>query len=186
MPALIPLESASLMWQKAGGAYPIFALHAKEGTVATLSFPAEDPTLARVETAGGVWTLKHRPFPDAAVTLRAAGSRLDLATFHPHLLGNGKLVFHGGETFDWVRLGGPDHGVAFLDVDGLPLVHLSVNPDGDSPSAPVNLPLAQVDTARPHRHPADPALLAAVAWYLIQLETKLEDPGVAAETCLRM
>lgn len=186
MPALITLESTSLAWEKTAGGGPIFALKAKEGVVATLAFTPEDATLARVETAGGAWTLRHSRFPASSVTLRQADSRTDLALFHPHVVGNGKLIFQGGETFEWVRLGGIHPGAAFLDLDGLPLVHLSLNPDATSRTAPEGQPLSRVDISRPHRHPADPALLASVGWYLLQLETKLENPGVAAETSLRI
>lgn len=186
MPALINLTSASLAWKKTGGTGPTFSLEAREGTAATLAFLPEDSTLARVETSSGAWTLKHSHFPASSVTLRQAGSKTDLAIFHPHLVGNGKLVFQGDETFDWVRIGGIHPGAAFLDADGLPLVQLTVNPDGTSGSAPENTPLALVDISQPHRRLADPALLSAIGWYLLQLETLLEDSGVAAETSLRM
>ena len=185
MSALIKLEASSLSWQKAGPG-PTFHLVAREGVAARLVFTPEEGGFARLETAGGAWTLRHSHFPDSSVTLREAGAKTDLAVFHPHLLWNGKLVFQDGETFEWVRLGGIHPGAAFQDADGLPLAHLSLAPDGTSPLAPQQVPLAQVDLAHPHRHPADPALLASIGWFLLQFEAQLEDPGVAAETSLRM
>lgn len=186
MTALLKLATVSHTWRRTAGPGPVYRLDAQEGAVATLAFDPADATLARVETADGAWTLRHSRFPDSAVTLRVAGTGTDLARFHPHVVGLGKLAFAGGETFEWLRLEGIHPGGAFQDADGLPLVHLSLAPDGTSRTAPEEVPLAQVDVARPHRHPADPALLASVGWYLLLLETLLEDSGVAAETSLRM
>lgn len=186
MSALLKLESTSLAWRKTAGTGPAFSLESRQGPVATLAFTPGEPTRARVETAAGAWALRHRHFPASSVTLREEGAPADQALFHPHMLGPGKLAFQGGETFDWLRLEGIHPGGAFQDADGLPLVHLSLAPDGTSRSAPEGAVLAHVDIARPHRHPADPALLASIGWYLLLLEALLEDPGVAAETSLRL
>ena len=187
MSALARLETTPLTWQRAPGIRPSFTLHAKEGIVATLAFQPGDNTLARVDTADGAWTLKHRGFPADTVTLREVSSHLDLATFHPHPLGHGRLVFLSGDAFDWVRLEGPEAGGAFLDPDGMTLVLLTLRPDTSHkmiPDAPI---LAQAEVGLPHRiQPAGPALLAAVAWYLLRVEALLEHPVRAAETCLRM
>jgi len=187
MPALTRLETTPLTWQRIAGVRSASALHAKEGIVATLAFQPGDTTLARVETADGTWTLKHRGFPAETVTLRVADSRVDLATFHPHPLGHGELVFLNGDTFDWVRLEGAEPGAAFLDQDGMTLVRLTLWPDTSHrmiPDAPI---LAQTEVGFPHRIQASaPALLAAVAWYLLQVEALQEHPYQAAATSLQL
>ena len=47
-------------------------------------------------------------------------------------------------------------------------------------------PLALVDAGRPHHSYARRAVLAAVGWYPLRLDTLLEDAGAAAETSLRI
>ena len=187
MPALTRLETTPLTWQRVAGLRPAFALHAKEGIVATLSFQPGDTTLARVETADGAWTLMHRGFPSDTVTLRLLDSRVDLATFHPHPLGHGELVFLSGETFDWVRLEEAEGGAAFLDQDGMTVVRLTLRPDTSHRMIPDEPILALAEVGLPHRLlPAGPALLAAVGWYLLRVEALLEHPDRAAGTSLQL
>jgi hypothetical protein len=131
--------------------------------------------------------LKHRGFPADTVTLREVDSHVDLATFHPHPLGHGKLVFLSGDSFDWIRLEGPEAGAAFLDPDGMTLVRLTLRPDTSHKMIPDTPILAQAEVGLPHRiQAAGPALLAAVGWYLLRVEALLEHPDRAAETSLRM
>jgi len=161
-------------------------LSGQDGIVATLTYFPEHRTLAQVETADGAWTLKHRGFPASTVTLREIGSKVDHATFHPHLSGKGKLVFLNGDTFAWVRLEGDEPGGAFLDPHGMSLVRLSLCPDTSHRAIPEDIPLALVDAGRLHRCHAGPALLATLGWYLLQFETILEEAGTAAEMSLRI
>jgi len=186
MSALTRLETTPLTWQRTAGIRPSFALHAMDGIVATLAFLPVDGLLARVETADGAWTLKQRGFPVDTVTLREVSSRVDLATFHPHPLGHGKLVFLSGDTLDWVRLGDHEAGGAFLDADGMTLVRTTLVPDRSHRMIPDTTQVATVEVGFPHRAQVESALLAALAWFVLQVEAKLEQPARAAEMSLRM
>jgi hypothetical protein len=190
MRSLSELPATPLEWRRNRSAPSEFLLQAGDGahgdvTIASLAFLDDECTLARVETAEGIWTLKHLGLLAPVITLRAEGSQKNLATFHPHALRHGKLRFDDGPVFEWVWLHGTAPSGAFLDAEGLPLVRLSAHPGRDLQSisglerCEVSLGLAPSPRSRQ-------ALLAAVGWYLLLFDTLKEREVVAAETALRL
>ncbi len=187
MTALTRIQSTPLAWHQEADNPPSFTLRGQDGPVATLQFLPGQNTLARVETADGAWTLLHRAFPADTVSLREPGSRVDLATFHPHPSGQGDLMFLNGDTFHWRPLAGIEPGGAFLEAEGMPLVRLTVMPDRSHRlHVPGGTAVGAVEALPPHHHQAGPALLAAFGWYLLQVEGLKEHTTQAAETSLRL
>jgi hypothetical protein len=71
-------------------------LRAGDDVVATLRF--QRGSLADAEAAGAHWTFKRQGFWQPRVTVRAAGSDVDLAVFHPRWVGGGTLEFPDGRA----------------------------------------------------------------------------------------
>lgn len=187
MTALARIQSTPLAWHREAAMPPAFTLRGQAGPVATLQFLPGLDTLARVETADGEWTLLHRAFPADTVTLRKTDSRVDLATFQPHPSGRGELTFLNGDRFHWLPLEGAAAGGAFLEAEGMPLVRLTVMPDRSHRlHVPEGTAVGAVEALPPHHHQAGPELLAAIGWYLLQVEGMKEHPTCAAETTLRL
>lgn len=188
MRSLSELPATPLEWRRNRFVPSEFLLQAgdgTDGTIATLAFLDDECSLARVETAEGTWTLKHLGLLAPVITLRAEGSRVNLATFHPHALRHGKLRFEDGPAFDWVWLHEAGPGGAFLDPEGLPLVRLRAHPGRDLESIP-GLERCEVSLGLGPSPRSRQALLAAVGWYLLLFDTLKEREVVAAETALRL
>lgn len=184
MKSLTDLQTILLEWRR-GGKASAFELHAREGIVATLEFTDTVNGLARIETAEGTWTLKHKGLMAPEVTLREEGTHENLAVFHPHALRHGHLLFEDGADFPWAWLHDVRPGGVFMDTDGMPLVRIHTLPDvwkveargpglGDAE-------LGMAPRAR-WRH----AVLAAFGWYLLLYDQLREQETQAAELSLRM
>lgn len=180
--------ATTLTWRRRAPGPPDYELRedGPSGAVfATLALLDEDRTLARVETAEGTWTLKHRGLLIPSVTLREEGERTNLATFHPHALRHGKLQFLDGATFDWRWSHEDLPGGEFLDPGGRPLVRLHPSPGPDL-RMPPDLERCDVDLdATVHarfRH----ALLAAFGWYLLLFDHLKARDEAAAAMALRL
>jgi hypothetical protein len=78
-----------------------FELRAEDDLVATLRFETAFGTLATAQAAGASWTFKRVGFLNPRVTVREAGTELDLAIYQPKFWGDGWLVFPGGRVFHW-------------------------------------------------------------------------------------
>ena len=187
MAVLTRFEPTVLVWRRGPETPPTYTLQGEGGPVAILAFLPQDGCLARVQTSEGIWTLRHRAFPAGAVTLRNLGSQVDLATYHPHLGGHGKLKFLDGDTFDWIRFGGTEAGGAFLDKEGMLAVRLTLTPDtSHRVHPPEGIPEGTLETLRPRHHQARPELLGAIGWYLLQVEAVKEQETKAGEASLRL
>ncbi|MBP1772132.1 MAG: hypothetical protein H6P99_1295 [Holophagaceae bacterium] len=185
MRSLSELSTGHLEWLRDRTLPSAYRLDGGDEVVATLAFLDEQQTLARVETAEGIWTLKHLGVLTPAVTVRTEGGKTNLAVFHPHALRHGKLQFEDGVSFDWVWLHDAGPGGAFLDTDGLPLVRLRAHPGRDLNSIP-GLERCEVDLGLRPNNRSRQGLLAALGWYLILFDTLKERDTVAAETALRL
>jgi hypothetical protein len=78
-----------------------FELRAEDDLVATLRFETAFGTRATAQAAGASWTFKRVGFLNPRVTVREAGTELDLAIYQPKFWGDGWLVFPGGRVFHW-------------------------------------------------------------------------------------
>jgi len=186
MKSLTVLPCAILTWRRGTSTPPDFELEGSLGVYATLTFLDGEKSLARIRTAEGTWTVKHLGLLNPVITLREEGSASNLATFHPHALRHGKLEFLDGAVFDWAWLHEVGPGGAFLDGAGKPLVHLQAHLGRDLHAAPDHLETCDVDLDRSSAAHYRQALLAAMGWYLIQLDHLKAREEAAAETALRL
>jgi len=186
MKSLTVLPCAMLTWRGSSSRPPDFELQGPLGVYATLTFLDAEKSLARIRTAEGTWTVKHLGLLNPVITLREEGSAINLATFHPHALRHGKLEFLDGATFDWAWLHEVGPGGAFLDGAGKPLVQLQAHLGRDLSSSTDDLEACDVDLDLTRSAHYRQALLAALGWYLIQLDHQKTHDEAAAETALRL
>ena len=186
MKSLAVLPCAMLTWRRSTSTPPDFELQGEPGVYATLAFLDEEKSLARIRTAEGTWTVKHLGLLNPVITLREEGSAINLATSPPHALRHGKLDFLDGAAFDWAWLHEAGPAGAFLDGAGRPLVHLQAHLGRDLTSTPDELEACDVDLDMTMAAHYRQALLAALGWYLIQLDHLKARDEAAAETALRL
>lgn len=164
MKALIETGADVLEWRAAKPPESAFELTSGEGLHATLSW-SEPDTLARVETPEGSWTCMRLGVLAKHITLREEGSHSNLAEFHPHTFGKGKLVFRDGATFACSHLP-HGQGWAFLDVEGKELVRIQPWPESrghiPEPGMVVGRVLLEGKGLVRWRH----AFLASLGWYI--------------------
>jgi len=86
-----------LEWKQPQVMRRFFTLTGESGEIASLRF--ESMTKATGECAGGKWTFKRTGFLSPKITVRAAGSDVDLAVFTPSWMGSGSVVFATGARY---------------------------------------------------------------------------------------
>lgn len=167
MKSLTETTTNVLEWRASNPPGSGFDLDSSEGRHATLRWSAAD-TLARVETPEGSWTFLRRGGLGKHVTLREEGSHINLAEYHPHLFGKGKLAFADGAAFLWTHL--PHHdGWAFQDLDGHELLRIQPWPEAPRHVPEPGMVLGRVLTEGKGLALWRHALLASLGWYLLQL-----------------
>jgi hypothetical protein len=183
MKSLIELPATSLRWERYEAGLADFELTGRAGIYGTLTFLEADRSLARVRSAQGVWTLKHRGILAPAVTLREEGEPVDLATYHPHALRHGELQFQDGGSYDWVWLREQEGTGVFLDEGGKPIVRLQAHGGRDA-HATVGFNRCDVSLSPALPSHSRSALLAAFGWYLILYDHLKHRDGATAMTTL--
>jgi hypothetical protein len=127
MKSITEITADVLEWRAADPPESAFELASGEGLHATMTW-SENDTLARVETPEGTWTFMRMGVLAKHITIREEGSHTNLAEFHPHTFGKGKLEFRDGATFGWSHLP-HNQGWAFLDVEGKELLRIQPLPE---------------------------------------------------------
>jgi hypothetical protein len=181
MKALTEISADVLEWRASDPPGSGFELTSGEGRHAAMNW-SEGDSLARVETAEGTWTFLRVGVLAKHITVREQGAHSNLAEFHPHTFGKGKLAFRDGATFAWTHLH-HNQGWAFLDVEGKELLRIQPWPEAPGIVPEKGMILGRVvlegkGMAR-WRH----ALLAAVGWYILLLakhDAAIEDPALEA------
>lgn len=171
MKAIINTTASSLEWRDPAHAKHQFELWAGEDLLATLTFGSPDRTIATVETSEGGWTFQQAGFLRPSILLREEGSDLDLAVFHPGLLGHGRLRFTNGVTFRWRHEGLGSLTWSFRSDGGEVLIAIKLEPDTEEGPGPHRVQAEVEVTPAGHFSPRVP-LLAALGWYLILLHRK--------------
>ncbi len=102
MPTIADVADRTLTWSQPAAMKSVFALRAasEDAQVGSLAFRSIWGTQATAESGDESWTFKRVGFFHPRVTVRRAGSDVDVATFHNNTWsGGGSLVVEGGPTF---------------------------------------------------------------------------------------
>ena len=173
MVAITHSSATALAWKALAALEPRFELRDGGEPAASLVFDSAATTRATAETPEGTWTFERPGLLSGAVHVREAGADLDMAVFHPGLLGPGHLRFANGVTFTWHHHGLGPGAWSFRGEGGETLVVLRQGGGPGAPEALVEIPSAG-------RFMPRVPLLATLGWYLILLhlwEGAAEDPG---------
>ena len=102
---MLPLMDAKdleLFWEQPNAWQRSFVLSSAEAIYAKLDFNSAFSTLADAMTEGEHWTFKRVGCFSTRVTVRRAGSKVDLATYYPNWTGSeGQIQFSNGELTTW-------------------------------------------------------------------------------------
>jgi hypothetical protein len=102
---MLPLMNAKdfeLFWEQPNGWQRSFVLSSGEAIYAKLDFNSEFSTLADAITEGKHWTFKRIGCFSTWVSVRWAGSKVDLATYHPNWTGSqGQIQFSSDKLYTW-------------------------------------------------------------------------------------
>lgn len=167
MKGLTEVSSTTLEWRAAEPPGLAFELTSEEGVHATLSW-SETTTLAKVETAEGTWTFLRLGVLAKHITLREEGSHSNLAEFHPHLFGKGKLEFRDGATYHWTHAH-HNPGWAFLDSEGKELLRVQPWPEAPGYVPEKGMIVGRVVLESTGGTRWRDSLLAALGWYILLL-----------------
>jgi len=95
------LKEMKMEWVQPKALERYFELRAGEDHLATLAFRSAFGSLANADTADGSWTFKRVGFFNPRITVRSAGSEVDLAVYQPKFWGDGVLKFQDGPSYSW-------------------------------------------------------------------------------------
>jgi hypothetical protein len=129
-------------------------------TLATLVWEKSSGSLARAETASGVWTFKRAGFVAPRVTVRLRDTEKDFAVFQPNWTGAGALNLQTGEHFRWQSSGFWNPTWSFSESLSAPLVSFKADNALWRENAKVELGTKALQC---HSLP----LLLCLGWYLM-------------------
>ncbi|KPL23063.1 MAG: hypothetical protein AMJ93_05565 [Anaerolineae bacterium SM23_84] len=177
MKALSEATGTPLCWVQPKTFDRWFELRAGDDLIATLGWHTSCGSLAAAESADGRWTFKRVGFLNPRVTIREAGSELDLAVFWPRWLGDGSLEFAYRRTFRWQATDFWGTHWCFTDADGTPLV--AFKPGAEKARlSDLFKNQAMVEIHPQGRDARELPILVLLGWYLMIL--RQEDAAAAA------
>ena len=102
MEPLVNAKDLELFWVQPRATRRNFILRSGKRIFGQLDFRSAFDSLADAISANEAWTLKRVGFFSPHVTVRRAGSKIDLASCHPNWTGTeSKLQFSSGEVYLW-------------------------------------------------------------------------------------
>jgi hypothetical protein len=177
MQSLSKVAGMPLYWVQPETFTRWFELRAGEHLVATLGWQTSCGTLATAESAEGRWTFKRLGFLNPRVTVREAGSEIDMATFWPSWMGDGALEFAYGRAFRWQSTNFWATRWCFTDEGGTPL--LAFEPGAEKAKLSDMFKQQALVQIQPQaRAVPELSLLVLVGWYLMIL--RQDDAAAAA------
>jgi hypothetical protein len=176
MESLSKVADTPLYWVQPQTFERWYELRAADQTVGTLGWRTSCGTLAAAESPDGGWTFKRVGFLNPRVTVREAGSEIDLATFWPRWLGDGTLEFAYGRSFRWQSTNFWGTHWCFTDASGTPLVAFAPGA-GEAKLSDLFKRQAMVQVHPEGRAVRELPLLVLLGWYLIVLH---QDDAAAA------
>ena len=168
METLSKVAAMPLYWVQPTTFERWFELRSGDHVVATLGWKTSCGTLAGAESADGHWTFKRVGFLNPRVTVRDAGSEIDLAIFWPNWLGDGRLEFAGGDVFRWQSTNFWATNWCFTDSGGTPLVAFKPGAE-EAKLSDMFKQQAMVEVRPEGRAVPELPLLVLVGWYLMIL-----------------
>ncbi len=119
-------------------------------------------TLAAADSGDDHWTFKREGFWHPRVTVRVAGSEIDLATFRPGWAGTGTLELPPARQITWAAADLWRSRWTWQETDGRPLVHFERHRGWNEFEGAV-----EIEPAAAHLPEAPP--LVSLGWYLLAL-----------------
>ena len=102
MKSVKEISNEHLTWFQPKAIHQFYELRSETDLYGTVNFPKSFGSLAEAESADGRWTFKRIGFFQIKITIREAGSDVDLAVFKPKWTGYaGSIEFADGKIFHW-------------------------------------------------------------------------------------
>lgn len=157
-----------------------FILRSGERIIGQLDFRSEFDSLADAISANEAWTFKRVGFFSPHVTVRRAGSKIEIATCHPNWTGTeSKIQFSSGEVYLWKVASFWATSYSFSNGDGIELITFR--------SGSVEKNISNLFTNQALVHIAFEAwqlvelpLIVLLGWYLVLLQQ--DDSATVAVT----
>jgi hypothetical protein len=173
MRSIDQVTSRDLVWVRPSSKARAYELRAQEDVIATLRW--QKGTLAEATAADGDhWTFKRAGFWHPRVTVRAAGSEVDLAVFRASWTGSGVLELPPGRAFHWSAVNFWRSRWAWHDADGQPLALFKSSGHGRTPA------MGRVEIAPAAAAIPELTLLLLLGWYLMVLRIQDESDSTGA------
>jgi len=168
-----------VFWVQPRGLDRYYELRAGDVLLASLAWQTRCGSLARSQSSEGSWTFKRVGFFNPRVTVREAGSEIDIAVFWPRWLGDGTLEFGHGARFRWQSTNFWATNWMFTDDGGMPLVKFREgSPKGGWREMFKTQALVEIESLAADL-PELP-LLVLLGWYLMVLRNEDAAAGAAA------
>lgn len=163
--ALVPLESVdrtALRWLRTSENPMAFDLASGDARVARLRWARHGASLTTAELATETWTLKRGGFLNPRVTVRVAGSEMNVARLSAHLSSH-RIEVRGGHSYALHRAGLLVPAWKVSTDAGVEILHIEPVREGRKLEGGAVL-ASPAGVASP-----DLPLLAVVSWYFIVL-----------------
>jgi len=156
-------DKSQLRWVQPTSTRRAYQLRAENEVVGWLEFQKQRGTLAIAEVQGNSWTFKREGVLRPRITVRAAGSEKNIATFELNWRGGGMLQMADGPALHWDCANFWGSEWSFSLPNGAALLRFRLEFGWMKPSARL-LSLNREATVFPALD-----LLMALAWYLMVL-----------------
>jgi hypothetical protein len=151
-----------LNWSQPKAMTQAYELHAAGEVVGRLTWLNMTGSLAKAETAEGIWTFKRVGFLSPKVSSRVAGTEKDIALFEPSFTGAGWLNCESGLRLRWKSTGFWHRVWSFSQPDEQPLVSFKS-------AQTLFKAAAEVEIAHAARDLPELSYLVCMGWYLVVL-----------------
>ena len=180
MEPLVNAKDLELFWVQPAALKRSFILRSGERIFGSLVFRSAFGSLADAISCKDSWTFKRVGFFSPRVTIRRAGSGIDIANYQPKWTGTeGSLLFSGGRSYLWRVANFWATRYTFSDSQGNELVTYRSGSDEQKLSNLIKQQ-AQVEIALQAWQLPEVDLLVILGWYLVILQQ--EDASAVAVT----
>jgi hypothetical protein len=156
------VDATSLRWLRRGDHPLDFALLAGDSPVAELVWKGSSGSLATATTASAAWTLKRIGFLDPGVTVRAEGTKGNVARLAAHWKSH-RIDFEAGGSFRFHRAGLLVPAWQVADSQGAEVLHVEPVREGRK------LVGGALVASAAATHRSEFPVLVALSWYFIVL-----------------